>query len=70
MVTWLGLRWTFFEFEPKMAEGLAELDNVIVTPHIASATIEARDEMSEVAAQNIIAVLEGGAAPNQLTTKK
>lgn len=53
-----------FEFEPKMAEGLAGLPNVIVTPHIASATVEARGEMSEVAAKNIIAVLAGGSALN------
>ena len=38
---------------------LKAFDNVILTPHIASATIEARQSMSRQAALNIIAVLEG-----------
>ena len=38
--------------------------NVIITPHIASATIEARQEMSRMAAENILAVLEGRTPPN------
>lgn len=53
-----------FEFEPKMAEGLAQLDNVIITPHIASSTVEAREMMAEIAAKNIIAVLAGEASLN------
>ncbi len=48
-----------FEFEPKLARGLAALPNVVLTPHIASATIEARLDMGKLAAENIIAVLEG-----------
>jgi glyoxylate reductase len=48
-----------FEEEPKMAPGLAELDNVVLTPHTASATEETRGAMSELAAKNIIEVLEG-----------
>ena len=47
------------EEEPKWAEGLGDLPNVILTPHIASATYEARSAMGEVAAKNIIAVLSG-----------
>jgi lactate dehydrogenase-like 2-hydroxyacid dehydrogenase len=43
---------------------LRAMDNVILTPHTASATVETRSAMSVVAAQNIIAVLEGGEAPN------
>lgn len=38
---------------------LKQFPNVILTPHTASATIEARQAMSRVAASNIIAVLEG-----------
>lgn len=49
-----------YENEPAMELLLRDLDNVIVTPHIASATEEARQKMSEVAAKNIIAVLTGG----------
>lgn len=55
-----------FENEPKLAPGLADLPNVVITPHTASATEEARSAMSEVAAKNILAVLAGEAAPNQL----
>ncbi|MBU2565985.1 D-glycerate dehydrogenase [Patescibacteria group bacterium] len=39
---------------------LKKFSNVILTPHIASATQEARRDMSEIAAKNIIAVLKGG----------
>ncbi len=48
-----------FEFEPKLAPGLDRLSNAVLTPHIASATYEAREEMSALAAKNIIAVLHG-----------
>jgi lactate dehydrogenase-like 2-hydroxyacid dehydrogenase len=48
-----------FEFEPKLSPGLEKLDTVILTPHTASATIEARSAMSELAAKNILAVLNG-----------
>jgi glyoxylate reductase len=49
-----------FEFEPQMAAGLQELSNVVLTPHIASATLESRNEMAQKAAQNIIATFETG----------
>jgi len=48
-----------YEFEPKLTPGLNKLENVILTPHIASATIETRKKMSEIAAQNIIETLSG-----------
>jgi len=53
-----------FEFEPNLTEGLRELDNVVMTPHIASATDESRHEMAVMAAENIISVLETGIAKN------
>lgn len=53
-----------FEREPEMAAGLAELPNIIVTPHIASATEETRSAMAELAAVNIIAALSGLEPPN------
>ncbi|KHF40427.1 2-hydroxyacid dehydrogenase family protein [Halalkalibacter okhensis] len=49
-----------FEFEPEVTEGLKSLDNVILTPHIGNATVEARRDMAEIAADNIISVLQGG----------
>ena len=61
-----GAALDVFEQEPKTAPGLAELNNVILTPHIASATEETRAKMAIVAAQNIVAVLQGGEAINQV----
>ncbi len=61
-----GAALDVFEDEPQLKPGLAELENVILTPHTASATEETRSKMSEMAAQNIIAVLEGGEAPNKI----
>ncbi len=43
---------------------LLSLPNVLVTPHIASASYETRQTMSEVAAENLIAVLEGRRPPH------
>lgn len=54
-----GAALDVFEFEPKLAEGLAALDNVVITPHIASATEETRNKMSEMVAQDIIDFLSG-----------
>lgn len=53
-----------FEFEPKVVKGLNKLGNVILTPHIASASIKARDIMARVAAQNIIDFVEGREVAN------
>lgn len=55
-----------FENEPALASGLAELPNVVLTPHIASATAEAREDMARLAAENIIATLEGNKPPNNV----
>ena len=52
-----GAALDVFENEPKLSPGLNKLDNVVLTPHIASATIEARQAMSEIAAKNILGVL-------------
>jgi lactate dehydrogenase-like 2-hydroxyacid dehydrogenase len=48
-----------FENEPEIVSGLTELDNVIVVPHIASATIETRINMGKIAVNNVINVLNG-----------
>jgi glyoxylate reductase len=50
-----------FEDEPTLAPGLAELDNVVIVPHIASATAETRFKMGEIAVNNVIKVLSGQA---------
>jgi len=59
-----GAALDVFEFEPEITPELKELDNVILTPHIASATIETRSKMAELAATNIIEALEGRTPPN------
>lgn len=56
-----------FEFEPKVTKGLMKLGNVILTPHIASASIKARNIMSTVAAENIINFVEGKEVINNCT---
>lgn len=48
-----------YEREPHVPEELKTLSNVILTPHMASATIQVRENMAKIAAQNIIAVFEG-----------
>lgn len=59
-----GAALDVFENEPKLAPGLTELENVILTPHTASATEETRSKMAEIAAQNINAFLKGETPPN------
>jgi lactate dehydrogenase-like 2-hydroxyacid dehydrogenase len=53
-----------FEFEPKLAKGLSKLNNVVLTPHIASGTEEARLDMAKMSATNIINTLEGNKPEN------
>lgn len=54
-----GAALDVYEHEPQITEGLEKLDHVILTPHIGNATVETRDAMAEIAARNIIAVLNG-----------
>jgi glyoxylate reductase len=48
-----------FEREPAIEPGLYELENVVLIPHLGSATIETRTAMGVLAAQNAVAVLAG-----------
>lgn len=59
-----GAALDVFENELEISLELRSLKNVILTPHIASATLEARQEMGRLAAANVIEVLEGRKAPN------
>lgn len=53
-----------WEHEPELTPGLADLENLIITPHTASATEETRQGMGDLAAKNIIEALEGRIPPN------
>lgn len=49
-----------FEREPEVHPGLLELENVVLIPHLGSATVETRTAMAVLAAENVVAVLSGG----------
>ncbi len=55
-----------FEGEPSVHPGLLKLSNVVLTPHIASATIATRLAMANLAADNLIAALTGGVPPSPI----
>jgi translation elongation factor EF-1beta len=58
-----------FENEPELADGLTDLENVVLTPHIASATTRARNEMAEIVANNLIDFKEGRVPRNKIVAK-
>jgi D-3-phosphoglycerate dehydrogenase len=53
-----------YENEPELTPGLAALENVVILPHIGSATFETRTKMAVIAAENIIALSKGVQPPN------
>ena len=57
-----------FEGEPQLNPDLLTLPNVVLTPHIASATLPTRMAMANLAADNLIAVLTGKAALTPLNS--
>ncbi|MBI4777266.1 MAG: D-glycerate dehydrogenase [Deltaproteobacteria bacterium] len=52
-----------FENEPRIEPGLTQMENVVILPHIGSASIETRTKMGLVAAENLIALLVHGTRP-------
>jgi hydroxypyruvate reductase 1 len=48
-----------FEHEPAMSPGLTELSNVVIVPHLASATRWTREGMATLAACNVAGILSG-----------
>jgi glyoxylate reductase len=55
-----------FEREPEVTAKLLDLDNAVVIPHLGSATVETRDAMGLLAADNLLAALEGRRPPTLL----
>jgi glyoxylate reductase len=53
-----------YEEEPRLAPGLVDLRNAVLFPHIGSSTLEAREGMARLAAENIRAALEDRRPPN------
>src|ERR671912_393583 len=54
-----GAALDVYEKEPEIHAGLMALDNVLLIPHLASATTETRTAMADLAVSNAIAVLDG-----------
>jgi glyoxylate reductase len=53
-----------FEHEPKVSPEFKKMKNVVIVPHLGSATIEVREEMAGIVVDNILALLEGRRPPN------
>jgi lactate dehydrogenase-like 2-hydroxyacid dehydrogenase len=58
-----------FENEPKLTPGFTKLENVVLLPHIGSATEDTRGQMAVVAAQNALAMLQGKKPKNIVNPK-
>jgi glyoxylate reductase len=65
----LGAGLDVFENEPEVHPELLELDNAVIVPHLGSATVATRDAMGMLAAENLIAALEGRRPPTLLNTE-
>ena len=55
-----------FAHEPQVPESLLDLPNVVLTPHLGSATRQAREAMTRLVVDNILAYERGGALPTQV----
>lgn len=58
-----GAALDVYEKEPEVADGVKALKNVVLTPHIGNATVEARDAMAEIVAKNTVS-MDKGNKPN------
>jgi glyoxylate reductase len=56
-----------FEREPEVHPGLLELENVVLMPHLGSASVATRERMALRAARNVVEALAGRRAPDDLT---
>ena len=58
-----GAALDVFEHEPHVPQALQELENVVLVPHIGSASVATRTRMAVMAAENLVAVLRGEYTP-------
>jgi len=63
----IGAGLDVFVHEPHVPERLRDLSNVVLTPHIASATVETRAAMTRVVVDNVLAFERGEPLPNPVT---
>ncbi|RCW46348.1 MULTISPECIES: D-glycerate dehydrogenase [unclassified Halanaerobium] len=61
-----GAALDVFEDEPAVHPELLKMNNVVLTPHTASATTETRNKMAEIAAQNLIDFFAGNKVEHQV----
>jgi glyoxylate reductase len=59
-----GAGFDVYENEPRLTAGLADLPNVVLLPHLGSAATATRQRMSQMVADNVLAVLEEREPPN------
>ena len=59
-----GAALDVYEREPRVHPDLLGLENVVLAPHLGSATVETRTAMADLAARNVLAVLAGVGAPH------
>ena len=65
-----GVGLDVYEAEPEIHPGLIQRHDVVLLPHVGSATIETRAAMAELAARNVIAVLSGEEPPTPVVRGK
>jgi glyoxylate reductase len=53
-----------FEHEPRIDKVLRKMPNVVLTPHLGSATVEVREQMANIVVDNILAFVDGKEPPN------
>ena len=61
-----GAGFDVYEKEPELSPGLRELNQVVLLPHLGSATTETRIKMGLMCVENVLAVLDGKPAPNRV----
>jgi glyoxylate reductase len=61
-----GAALDVYENEPQVHPGLVGRKDVILTPHVASASVETRTKMALIAVENVVAVFAGRRPPNAI----